>query len=188
MRWLDKLLMRMQTLFRRGHEDALLNDELQFHLDQQIAENIEAGMTPTEARLAALRMFGNPTLLRDQTRDTWSWHDLELLLHDLRHGIRTLTRTPGFSFLAILVMALGIGANVALFTVVKSVLLNPLPFKDQHQLVRIYEADSHGAFSDAVVAADRLLPGRHRHTASTRWRSSFRPSTTSLAKVVSFPR
>ena len=151
MRWLDKLLMRIQMLFRRGHEDARLNDELQFHLDQQIAENIEAGMTPAEARLVALRMFGNPTLLREQTRDTWSWGDLELLLHDLRHGIRTLTRTPGFSFLAVLVMALGIGANVALLTVVKSVLLNPLPFKDQHQLVRIYEADSHGAYRDIIV-------------------------------------
>ena len=118
MRWFHQLVMRIQMLFRRGRKSLPCRTNCSCHLDQHIAENIEAGMTPTEARFAALRMFGNPTLLRDQTRDTWSWGNLELLLHDLRHGIRTLTRTPGFCFLAILVMALGIGANVALFTVV----------------------------------------------------------------------
>jgi predicted permease len=75
-----------------------------------------------------------------------------MLLHDLRFGIRALVRNPGFSILAILVMGLGIGANVALFTVVHSVLLKPLPFKDQDRLVRLYEADAHGAFQDNVLA------------------------------------
>ena len=75
-----------------------------------------------------------------------------LLLRDLRFGIRTLARNAGFSILAILVMGLGIGANVALFTVVHSVLLKPLPFKDQDRLVRLYEADAQGAFQDNVLA------------------------------------
>jgi predicted permease len=152
MRSLDKLLMRTKMLFLRDRAGDQLQDELQFHLDQQIAENIAAGMTAEEARHAALRLFGNPAALRDQARETWSWQWLELLLHDLRYGGRTLARTPGFSVLAVLVMALGIGANVALFTVVHSVLLKPLPFKEQDRLVRIYEADARGRFQDNIVA------------------------------------
>src|SRR5271168_4819598 len=128
MRWAHRLAMRIRMLFLRRQAGDELQQELQFHLDQQIAENIAAGVKPEEARFAALRMFGNPTALRDQARETWSWQWLELLLRDLRYGARTLTRTPGFTVLAILVMALGIGANVALFTVVLSMLLKPLPF------------------------------------------------------------
>jgi predicted permease len=152
MRWLNQLFMRCRTLFMRGRAGDQLQDELQFHLEQQIEENIATGMDHEEARLAALRMFGNPTALRDQARETWSWLWLELLLRDLRYGVRTLARTPGFTILAIVVMGLGIGANVALFTVVRSVLLKPLPFKDQDRLVRIFEADSRGRFQDNIVA------------------------------------
>jgi len=152
MRWLHKLLMRCKMLLGRERAGEQLDDELEFHLDQQIAENLAAGMSPAEARSAALCSFGNLATLRDQARDTWSWHWLELLLSDLRHCIRTLVRTPGFSILAIVVMGLGIGANVALFTVVHSVLLKPLPFKDQDRLVRLYEANAKGAFQDNVLA------------------------------------
>jgi predicted permease len=152
MRWLHKFFMQWQMLIHRGRAGKQLQDELQFHLEQQIAENESAGMSREAARRAALRGFGNPATLRDQARDTWSWHGLELFLGDVRFGIRTLVRTPGFSVLAILVMGLGIGANVALFTVVHSVLLKPLPFKNQDRLVRLYEADSKGAMQDNVLA------------------------------------
>jgi predicted permease len=152
MRWLHKLLMRCKMLLGRDRAGEQLHNELEFHLDQQIAENVAAGMSPAEARSAALRSFGNPATLRDQARDTWSWLWLELLLSDMRYGIRTLVRTPGFSVLAVIVMGLGIGANVALFTVVHSVLLKPLPFKDQDRLVRLYEANVKGAFQDNIVA------------------------------------
>src|SRR5580698_11108701 len=152
MRWHNKLWMRCGMLFGRGRAGVQLRDELEFHIEQQIAENVAAGMSAAEARSAALRLFGNPATLRDQARDTWSWQGLELLLSDTRYAIRTLVRTPGFSVLAVLVMGLGIGANVALFTVVRSVLLKPLPFKDQDRLVRLYEADAHGALQDNVLA------------------------------------
>jgi predicted permease len=152
MRWLHKLSMQVRMLFHRGEEGARLDDELQFHLDQQIAENTAAGMSAEEARHAAMRSFGNPTTLRDQTRDNWSWNWLEQLWRDVRYGARTLARTPGFSVIAILVMALGIGANVALLTVVRSVLLKPLPFKDIDRLVRLFEADGKGRFQDNIVA------------------------------------
>lgn len=151
MRWSHQLLMRMKTLFLRRQAGEQLQDELQFHLDQQVAENIGKGMSPVEARSAALRSFGNPAALRDQTRATWSWGWLESLARNVRIAIRGLTRTPGFSIVAILVMGLGIGANVALFTVVNSVLLKPLPFKDQNRLVRIYEADAKSGFHDNIV-------------------------------------
>ena len=132
-------LAQLRMLFRRGGAGARLDDELRFHLDQQIAENIAAGMSPEEARHAALRTFGNPTALRDQARETWSWSGLESLLRDARIGARTLLRAPGFALTAIGIMALGIGANVALFTVVRSVLLKPLPFRDPARLIMVYE-------------------------------------------------
>jgi hypothetical protein len=139
MRWLEQFRMAVLMLFRRKAQSARLNDELTFHLDQQVKENIARGMAPEEARYAALRTFGNPTQLRDEARSSWSWNWLEKILRDLHYGVRTLTRSPGFSLTAILVMALGIGATTSLFTIVRSVLLKPLPFSDPDNLVMVYE-------------------------------------------------
>ncbi len=139
MRWLARLRMRIEMIFRRSRAAGRLDDELRFHLEQQIAENVAAGMSAEEARHAALRAFGNPAALRDQARETWSWSGVESVLRDLRIGARTLWRTPGFALIAIGVMALCIGASVSLFTVVRSVLLRPLPFKDPEKLVMVYE-------------------------------------------------
>jgi predicted permease len=127
------------ALFRRNRDTARLDAELQFHLDQQIAENIAAGMTPADARATALRSFGNPTLLREQTINHWGWNSLERLLRDIRYGFRTLGRAPGFTSVAILVMALGIGATASLFSIVHAVLMQPLPFRDPDNLVMVYE-------------------------------------------------
>jgi predicted permease len=139
MRWVERFRMAMLMMFRRKSEGERLNQELEFHLEQQIVENIESGMEPGEARLAALRLFGNPTLLREEARSSWSWNWLDGLWRDLRYGARTLLRTPGFSLVAILVMALGIGATTSLFTIVRSVLLRPLPFREPDKLVMLYE-------------------------------------------------
>jgi putative ABC transport system permease protein len=153
MRWLTQLRMRLAMLFQRSTATAYLDSELRFHLDQQIGEYIAAGMNPQEARQAAMRSFGNPTLLRDQTRATWSWHWLESLLRDIRYGARTLWRTPGFSLVAIAVMALCIGAATSLFTVVRSVLLKPLPFRDPDRLVMVYERHRMNQFPIQYTAA-----------------------------------
>ena len=96
MRWLQRFRMAMLMLFHRKSETARLNNELQFHLEQQIAENVGQGMDPEQARLAALRVFGNPTLLREESQSTWSWNWLEALWRDARYGIRTLGRSPEF--------------------------------------------------------------------------------------------
>ena len=140
MSWLNRFIVRMRMLLQRGSESDRLDSELRFHLDRQIAENVAAGMSADEARAAAMRAFGNPVLLREQTRATWSWASLDPLWRDLRYSARTLRRAPGFTLIAILVMALGIGANVALFTVVRGILLKPLPFPDPDRLLMLYES------------------------------------------------
>ncbi len=147
MRWLNLLAMKVRMLFGRRKAGTQLDAELRFHLESQIAENRAVGMNEVEARHAALRVFGNPALLRDQTRGTWSWNWLESLRRDLRLSVRTLGRTPGFTSIAVIVMALGIGANVALFTVVRSVLLKPLPFEDPDRLLVLYECPPSGSFN-----------------------------------------
>lgn len=173
MRWLETLRMQIRMLFRRGRESQCLDAELRYHLDRQIAENIAAGMPADEARRAALRTFGNPVLLREQTRATWSWNGLESIVRDLRYAVRTLRRTPGFTASAILVMALGIGANVSLFTVVHSVLLNPLPFPNPKQLVVLYGQDGPKTDTGNVVAAGDFydwLQGTHGFEQMAIWR------------------
>jgi predicted permease len=157
MRWFERFRMAMLMLFRRESETARLSDELAFHLDEQVKENMARGLAPDEARYAALRAFGNPTVLGDQARSSWSWNWLEKFLRDLRFGARTLTRAPGFSGTAILVMALGIGATTSLFTIVRAVLLKPLPFRDPGKLVMVYEhfrASTNADPYNVVSAAD----------------------------------
>ena len=139
MRWLEQLRMRMGMLFGRDKAAAQLDAELCDHLERQVDENIAAGMSAEEARTAALRAFGNPALLREQTREAWSWNGLEAFARDVRYGIRTLSRSRGFSLIAIVVMALCIGAATSLFTIMRSVLTRPLPFRDPDKLTMVYE-------------------------------------------------
>jgi hypothetical protein len=117
-----------------------LERELRSDLELEEEEQREAGISKEEAHYAALRAFGNPALIREQALAVWWWNWLESLARDFRFSLRTLRRTPGFTVIAILVMALGIGANVALFTVVRGVLLKPLPFQDPDRLAMLYEA------------------------------------------------
>ncbi len=114
-------------------------EEMRLHLEHRIAERIAEGMSPEEARFAAMRAFGPITQVQEQCREQRGWHWLELLGRDLRHGARSLARTPGFTVVALLTLGLGIGANTAVFSLVKSVLLNPLPFRHGERLVAVWE-------------------------------------------------
>ena len=145
--WLYTIPLRLRSLFHRNRLEADLDEELRDHIDRQIEDNLARGMGAGEARLAALRAFGNPVALREQTHNTWSWSGVELLLNDVRLSARTLLRTPGFASIAILVIALGVGANIALFAIVRSVLLNPLSYADSEHLVRLYENISVGGLN-----------------------------------------
>src|SRR2546429_137847 len=122
MTWARQLWLRLQTLFRRDRAAQRLDDEIQFHLEQQITENIAAGMSPEQARYAAKRTFGNPTFLKEKTRDTWGWRWLENLYEDLRYGLRMLWKNPGFTATAVLSLALGIGANTAIFSLIDALI------------------------------------------------------------------
>jgi len=140
--------------------NADLERELRSDLELEEEEQRERGLPPEEARYAALRAFGNPTLICEQTHAVWRWNWLENLLRDLRISIRTLLRSPGFSLIAVLVMALCIGAATSLFTVARSVLLRPLPFRDPDRLVMVYEhfrdpsMNSQGFNYNSVAPAD----------------------------------
>ncbi|HET7840094.1 MAG TPA: ABC transporter permease, partial [Terriglobia bacterium] len=126
------------TLFRRDELENNLDDELKFHVEMKIRENLEAGMSPEEARAAALRQFGNVARAREEARAAWTFARLETFAQDIRFGLRQLGRNPGFTAIAIFTLALGIGANTAIFSVVNGVLLNPLPFPEPDQLVALH--------------------------------------------------
>ena len=126
--------------WRTSKRDADLERELRSGLELEEEEQRESGVPPEEAYYAARRAFGNPALLREQTRAVWSWNRIESLLRDVRYCLRTLRRAPGFTLVAVAVMALGIGANIALFTVVRGVLLKPLPFPAPGRLVSLYQS------------------------------------------------
>ncbi len=137
MSWMN----RLAYLLRRHKLDRDLSDELRFHVEMRTRENIAAGMSPEEARYAALRAFGNVSLVKEVTHQMWGGSFWETLLQDARYGLWQLRRNPGFTVVAVLTLALGIGANTAIFSLLNTLFLRPLPVADPGRVVEVYRGE-----------------------------------------------
>jgi len=142
---LRRELAKFAALFRRSKTADDLEEEIRTHLEMEEQENLESGMMPEEAHYAALRRFGNVTLAQERSRDMWRWNSIETLWQDLRYGLRMLWKNPGFTLAAALTLALGIGANTAIFSLGNVFMFRPLPVKDADRLAVVavqYHADA----------------------------------------------
>ena len=127
-----------QRFFRRGLTEKHLDAELRFHLEQNIADLVAGGMAPEEARRRARLEFGGLDQVKEECRDVGGSHVVETFIQDLHYGLRQLRRNPGFTIVAVLTLALGIGANSAVFSLLDAVLLRPLPYSHPSRLFRLF--------------------------------------------------
>src|SRR6185436_1535617 len=136
---MTKLSSALRSIFQKDRVERDLDRELSFHVEMEFEKNLARGMSPAEARRQAMISFGGVEKFKEESRDVRGGRLIEPLLQDTRYGVRILLRNPGFTVVAVLTLALGIGANTAIFSVIYGVLMLPLPYKDGNQLVIVQQ-------------------------------------------------
>jgi predicted permease len=155
MKWLRELGRRLLMLFQQRQFNADLEEEMRLHRALREQEQIERGLSPSEARYAVQRRFGNDLVLREESCGMWGWNWLEDLVQDVRYAIRSLAKSPGFTGVVVTTLALGIGANTAIFTIVHGVLLRPLDYPKPDQLMYLTaESPAIGGTRNALSAPE----------------------------------
>ena len=157
----------IRALFEKSKLDAEMNEEMRAHIEMRTQENIEAGMSAEQARQAALRQFGWAESIKETCRDQRGVTWIEHLIQDTRFGLRMLGKNPGFTSVAVLTLALGIGANTAIFSVVNQVLLQPLPYPHSDELVRLYESAPKAGWPQFSVAPPNFIDWRAQNDVFT---------------------
>lgn len=160
---LHQLVLRFLALFRRDQLDSELHDEMSAHLDLAMEEQLKSGMSPEQAYRQALIDFGGRQQAKENHRDARSLPMIETLMQDLRYTFRTLRKDPGFTAIAILILALGMGANIVVFSVVNTLLLRPLPFRDPSRLTWLAGNRGNGGLSDVTYRVDAFEQFQHHN-------------------------
>src|SRR5678815_4403696 len=163
MRFIQMLLTRGRALLRGGALDDELADEMREHLERLAQEHVERGMTPQAARAAARRDFGPVTQVVEEARDARGVMWIVNAWQDARYGVRLMTRAPGFAAAAILTVALGIGATTAMFSVVYSVVLQPLPYRQPDRLVNLWNTAPKRGLTRAFVGNANVADWKARN-------------------------
>ncbi|HKA18648.1 MAG TPA: ABC transporter permease [Blastocatellia bacterium] len=162
MNWLSELGRRLQMLLRRDEFDSDLEEEMKLHIQMRVDQQIKEGVSEKAAQAAARRQFGNVLSLREQSQDAWGWRWLEQLVQDVRYGIRTIFRAPGFATITVLTLALGIGGTTAIFSAVYPILFQPLPYPNSDRITMIWEIGREGKRDEGTFGMYRELAERNQ--------------------------